>query len=253
MIRFNGLADFEISSDCATVICLPVPGIAHHTLEHLFRNQVLPLAQSKLGKLVFHGSAVEIGTGAIAFLGASGRGKSTIAAAFAVNRTRFLTDDGLVIEPNEQGDFLALPSHPSIRLWQDSQERLLNKGTPMTPSLEYTSKRQFLSGDLIQFCDLARPLRAAYFLGDGSATSITIERLTRAESMMAWVQHSFLLDVEDQDLLTQNFEGIARLVTSINCYHLDYPRNYETLNHVMDAVSFGMENTQLRSLPGLLE
>ena len=58
---------------------------------------------------------------------------------------------------------------------------------------------------------------------------------------MAWVQHSFLLDVEDQGLLTQNFQGIARLVASIKCYHLDYPRNYETLDHVMDAVSFGKD------------
>ena len=42
----------------------------------------MPLALGKFDKLVFHASAVETADGAIAFAGASGRGKSTVAAAF---------------------------------------------------------------------------------------------------------------------------------------------------------------------------
>lgn len=253
MIRFNRLADFEISAGGATVKCLPVPDIAHHTLEHLYRNQVLPLALSKLGKQVFHGSAVEVGTSAIAFLGESGRGKSTLAAGFASSGRRFLTDDGLIVEPGEQGSCLALPSHPSIRLWRDSQEQLLDRSTPMAPAIEYTSKGQFLSGEYLPFCDTARPLRAAFFLGDGSSTAITISRLTPPETMIAWVQHSFLLDVEDRDLLKQNFSGIAQLAAGIDCYYLDYPRDYELLGQVMGAIADTIEDINPRLRPTISE
>src|SRR5688572_17324577 len=99
LLRFPDLADFEVSADGRHVTCAPVPGISPATIEHLYLNQVLPLALSKLGKLVFHASAVDAGGGAVAFLAASGRGKSTLAAGFAVNGHQFLTDDGLVLEP----------------------------------------------------------------------------------------------------------------------------------------------------------
>jgi hypothetical protein len=47
----------------------------------------------------------------VVFAAESGRGKSTLAASFAVNGFRFLTDDGLVLEPAGEG-YAVLPSHP---------------------------------------------------------------------------------------------------------------------------------------------
>jgi hypothetical protein len=69
MRRFQDLADFEISADGYRVTCVPTPSLAEATAEHLYFNQILPLALSMRGKLVFHGSAVEALVGAIAFLG----------------------------------------------------------------------------------------------------------------------------------------------------------------------------------------
>jgi serine kinase of HPr protein (carbohydrate metabolism regulator) len=92
------------------------------TVEHLYLNQVLPLALSRQGKLVLHGSAVDIGGQGVAFLGESGRGKSTLAASFATEGTRFLTDDGLLLEWVGECCMI-IPSHPSIRLWQTAKTR----------------------------------------------------------------------------------------------------------------------------------
>ncbi|MDP2163238.1 MAG: hypothetical protein Q8K21_03295 [Hydrogenophaga sp.] len=74
-LRFPGLADFDISTDGLVVQGHPVPGSSDDTLQHLYLNQVLPLALSRQGKLVFHAGAVETPAGAIAFMGVSGRGK----------------------------------------------------------------------------------------------------------------------------------------------------------------------------------
>ena len=174
-----------------------MPGVSEATSQHLYLNQVLPLVLSKLGKLVFHASAVEVPGGAVAFAAESGRGKSTLAASFAVNGFRFLTDDGLVLEPAADG-YQVQPSHPSIRLWEDSEEALIAPGVETAPAVSFTSKSRFLAGEAIPFCDQPRPLRRMYFLGDGSAETIQIHRLSPAEALVEWVKHSFLLDVEEQ-------------------------------------------------------
>jgi hypothetical protein len=144
LLRFPGLADFQVSADALTVTGIPAPEVSQGTVLHLYLNQVLPLVLSKLGKLVFHASAVEVGEGAVAFVAESGRGKSTLAASFAVSGFRFLTDDGLVVEPGVDG-FKALPSHPSIRLWEDSEVALVPPTARRAPPVHYTSKARFLA------------------------------------------------------------------------------------------------------------
>jgi hypothetical protein len=235
LVRFPDLADFEVSADGQDVSCVRVPGVSDATTEHLYLHQVLPLALSKRGQLVFHGSAVEIKDGAIAFIGESGRGKSTLAAAFATNGHRFLTDDGLVLEPAD-GIYQALPSHPSLRLWEDSHEKLLESGIEPAPALDYTSKARFLAGTALTHCDAPRPLRTAYFLGDGTTPEMTVRRLTAAETVIAWAKHSFLLDVEDRALIGAHFDRIAILSNTLLCYELNYPRRFDELDRLLETV-----------------
>src|SRR3954452_16633668 len=215
---------------------MPAPDISYATTEHLYLNQILPLALSKLGKLVFHASAVELADGAIAFLAPSGRGKSTLAASFAANGHRFLTDDSLVLEQRD-GHYLVQPSHPSVRLWEDSEERLFSGSATTTQPLDYTSKLRVPAGSQVPHCDQPRRLISAYFLGDGyCAEGITLERLTEAETLIEWAKNSFLLDVEDRSLIGAHFDRLAVLANTLPCYRLDYPRRYEDLSRIRDAL-----------------
>ena len=235
LLRFPDLADFEVTPDGHTVRCWPAPGTTEATLQHLYLNQVLPLALSRQGKLVFHASAVEFADGAIAFVAESGRGKSTLAADFAIGGFRFLTDDGLIVEPAVQG-FMARPSHPSIRLWEDSAAALILPGTATAPALQFTSKSRFLADAHLRFCDEPKSLHRVYFLGDGSAAEIGFQRLSASEAMIEWVKHSFLLDVEEKPLLASHFDQLAQLANKPIHYRLDYPRRYEYLARVRRAI-----------------
>jgi len=185
--------------------------------------------------LVFHASAVEIDGGAVAFMGASGKGKSTLAASFATNGFRFLTDDGLMVEARE-GDYQVMPSHPSIRLWLDSKTALIAPDTPAAPALEFTSKSRLLAGGRIAFCDQPRPLRRVYFLGDGSAPALRFERLASADALIELVKHSFLLDIEEREMLAAHFDELSALASQPIYYRLDYPRRYEDLAAVREAI-----------------
>jgi hypothetical protein len=63
LLRFPELAEFEVAANGLEVTCIPAPDVSEATTQHLYLNQVLPLVLSKLGKLVFHASAVEVAGG----------------------------------------------------------------------------------------------------------------------------------------------------------------------------------------------
>ena len=235
LLRFPDLADFLVTRDGRTVSCWPVPGVSDQSLQHLYLNQVLPLALSRQGKLVFHASAVEIGDAAVAFMGESGRGKSTLAASFATTGSRFLTDDGLAVE-TVAGDWRVLPSHPSIRLWEDSQDALVRTGARKAPPVSYTSKARFLAGDDIVFCEEPRRLQGVYFLGAGTSPAPVFERLQPSDALIELVKHSFLLDIEERELLAAHFDELSRLANRPIYFRLDYPRRFEDLAQVRRAI-----------------
>lgn len=235
LLRFPGLADFSVGADGREVQAWAAPGVNAATVEHLYLNQVLPMALSRQGKLVIHASAVEVNGQCVAFVGQSGLGKSTLAASFATTGAGFLTDDGLRLEWQE-GLLTAIPSHPSIRLWDDSRSALVGVAGALAPAVEYTSKARILAGNGLAFCAEPRTLAAIFFLGDGSSESTAIERVSPADALMRLVQSSFLLDIDKRELLAWHFDDISRIANLPLHYHLDYPRRYAALPQVRQAV-----------------
>src|SRR5690606_8330052 len=95
------------------------------TLRHGLLDQVIPMCLGQLGRQVLHASAVRLADGRVlGFVGQSGLGKSTLAAAFAAAGASILTDDCLLIEPRGPG-FAAIGNYPGVRLNEDSATRLL--------------------------------------------------------------------------------------------------------------------------------
>jgi hypothetical protein len=235
LLRFPDLADFQISRNGRNVHCWPVPGTSEETVRHLYLNQVLPLTLSKNGKLLFHGSAVEIGSEAIAFLGTSGRGKSTLAASFATTGFRFLTDDGLELQSRD-GVCEILPSHPSIRLWEDSHLALIPEGARIAPPVQFTSKARLLAGDEIAFCNAPRNLRRVYFLGECSPQETTFACMSPSEALIELVKNSFLLDTGEREMLAAHFNELSSLVKLPIFYRLEYPRQFADLARVRQAI-----------------
>jgi hypothetical protein len=235
-LSFPGLADFRISAAGHSIRCWPVPGVLDATIRHLYLNQILPLALSRQGKLVFHASAVEIGDSGVAFLGASGKGKSTLAASFATSGYRFLTDDALIIATSEDEKWI-VPSHPSIRIWDDCYNALIPNGAQRIPSVQYTPKIRVLAGNDLRFCGKRRRLRRLYFLGDRTVKETIIEPLSATSAMIEFVKHSFLLDIEEGAMLAAQFSDLTDLVKRRNYFRLEYPRSFGALPSVRDAIT----------------
>ena len=225
-LRFPGLADFEVSGDGKEILAYPAGKTDAATVE---------LALSRQGVPAFHASVVTVPGGAVAFLGKAGMGKSTLAASFALNDSEFLTDDSLVIDEDGSACF-ALPSHASLRLWEDSVDALIDAGTERAAGISYTTKARLLAGDALGYRDEAEPLLAAFLLDDKGVDGVTIRALKGVARHMAWVNNSFLLDIEDAGLLAQHFDWTHRIARAVPTFLLDYPRAYGMLEKVRNAI-----------------
>jgi hypothetical protein len=67
-----------------------------------------------------HANALNIGGRAVAFMGHSGAGKSTMAAWFESRGYAVLTDDVCAVEFGADGRAIAQPGIPRLRLWKEA-------------------------------------------------------------------------------------------------------------------------------------
>ena len=239
-LRFRNLADFLISADAGEIHCCPLPEVPIETVRHLFLDQVLPLLLSRRGRIVMHASAIATGDGALAFIGKSGHGKSTLAAHFAQNRFSILCDDAMVLM-EQAGEKMVVPSYPSIRLWPDTLSALFDARTPTTGVAHYTEKRRLPLGANVASEPVA--LRRIYILSTKeectdkeAAGPVQVERLTPSEAMIELSRYTYLLDVTDRRDLRRTFHQLAPLAESIPCYRLYIPYDFSRLPEVCEAV-----------------
>ena len=99
-----------ISPDGRRLRCIPGDAYVQDWQRFLI-GQVLPFAAAVNGLEVLHASAVALRSGALALLGASGAGKTSLALALSRIGAQLLADDVVALESTE-GMLLAHPGAP---------------------------------------------------------------------------------------------------------------------------------------------
>ncbi|MHA7820231.1 MAG: hypothetical protein ACX930_11345 [Erythrobacter sp.] len=250
LLRFPHQADFLLEKGGAIlghrVTGWPAPESDAGTAVNLFHNAILPLLGNHSGGLFLHGSAVRIGSGkeagAIAFLGLSRGGKTTLAGSFAKLGHPFLTEDVIDLDRRE-GRYWVQPKRSKLRLFADSARLLLGEETPI---VDEDCKQDVEAGDALPFADTPAPLRQIYILGTDHDAELSIRRFTLREALGALMPHAFVLDVEDRTRLRGHFARIADLSQDIGSYALDYRRQYAELPRVQEAILDNFRQRQAR-------
>jgi hypothetical protein len=96
-LTFRDSGEFLISGDFTSIRWIE-NGARADLMPILFAGTVLAFYLTMRHQLVLHASAVARGEWALAFVGQSGRGKSTLAALAAVAGARVITDDVLLVD-----------------------------------------------------------------------------------------------------------------------------------------------------------
>lgn len=234
LLRFPDEADFAINLASRSATGWPAPETTPDHFDSLFYHGVVPLVGNHLGGLFLHGSAVAIRGQAVAFLGLSRSGKTTLAGALAKAGYPFLTEDVIELLPSGS-DYLLQPKHSRLRLFIDSAAYLLGREFADADP-EDDDKHSLAGGDDLPFSDAAAPLARLYLLGHDHGAPLAITRLEGPAALTQVLPHSFVLDVEDKARLRGHFSRIAELSERIGCSALDYPREYEELPAVVAAI-----------------
>ena len=194
-IHYPGLADFLLDRLGHHVRCVAQAQTAPETIRHLFLDQVIPPLLNLRGREALHASAVQTPYGACAFVGQSGWGKSTMAAAFHVAGHPALCDDCLLLK-DDQEQMSVEPAYPGLRLWEDSRGVLFgnNAGTTLAVS-QNTAKRRIPVNDSDLGQIAFQPLRAIYTLqapeGEETVDRPVIEPLSVRAAFMELVECAF--------------------------------------------------------------
>jgi hypothetical protein len=227
-LDYGPIGTFDLSP-CGTRITW-YPGT--HDCEECGRQcilgRVLGLAVALGGELCLHGSCVELGGRAVAFLGGKGSGKSTLAAALGVQGARLVTDD--MLRALGAAPVQAAPGIRRLRLRPDSAAAAEHPGM----GVEHAHHGKLIL-DVGEEPLAPLPLAAIYILQPrpaGSANlAVTREARTGSRAAITLLSHLMvgsLLGARTAEL----FRIAARLGAEVPLYTLRVPRDLRLLPSV---------------------
>lgn len=170
------------------------PGASTEMVRALIVGPALALAMQQRRTFCLHGSAVTIGTHAIAFLAPKGYGKSTMALALVLAGARLLSDDTLAVDAGPPA--LVWPGVHSIRVCVETLSALDPKTLPVR--LVQGVKSTVTGFPDCRLSMVRVPLRAIYVLapakpGEMSVAAMRIP-MSRMAASLALVAHAKLGD-----------------------------------------------------------
>jgi hypothetical protein len=215
-------------------------------------GQALSFALVKCGLEPIHATTVVVNGEAVAFLGNSGMGKSTLAACFLDAGYGMLTDDLLILKP-KSGVFMAYPGPPRIKLYPRLAIRFLGTASEGV-AMNSESKKLVLPLDETRTSTSPTPLKALYTLaGPRQAAGkhpIRIQKLTARESFLELIKNTFNSRVVNPDRLERQFKQTSQVVSHMVVKKLSYPRVLARLPAVRDAILGDLNNIERRAACG---
>ena len=237
--------EFVVALNGSWIDCYPQAETPQEDIELWLFGLVLAFLLQGRGIFSLHAAAVDCHGRAIAFLGHNGFGKSTLALFFLQQGHSLITDDVLPIVGKE-GAPLALPVCSAINLWPETLAEFEKLDGHLSLSEKATSKHRYSLETLkAPFCKSAVPLRGIYFLEPYSREEIDrvqITALSQTRSLLdliGYTRANSMLPLLSQKNLLNTY---ADLFSRVRVRHLKYPRGFEYLPRIYDAVLLDMVN-----------
>ena len=226
--------DFFVSVGGTRVLWRRLAGVPDEVLFTYLLNQVLSECLVARGIEPLHASGIVIDGGAIAILGDSGYGKSTLAAALMGMGYTLLSDDVLVLA-FVGNEVLAHPSLARLKLHPDSADAAFAQRRAL-PMNTFTDKMILPLGNS-EHAAIPVPLRTIYVLPSAAGTArISIRSATGRRALLALIKSPFTLIHHDQRRLERQLRFASRLAQAVPVKFLSYPRRLELLPAVAASI-----------------
>lgn len=234
LLRVPPVGRFLIE-DRARVHYQPAQGKSPEDLAAFLTGSVMGLLLHLRGALVIHGSAVEVGGRAAIFCGASGVGKSTLAAALGRRGYPMASDDLSTLARDE---------HHNITLWPDGRKHKL--WARAINALDLTDRqgdgvRQQIHKFHVEpsaITTAALPVGWIYELSeDRGDPQIRIERASLPDAAVLMRRNAFrakiMWELNQKDAY---FLAAAQIARTSGFFHIKRPRDFTRMDEVVDQL-----------------
>ena len=205
----------------------PVPGVEPRVVRLYLLGPALALVLHQRGLLVLHASAVTLDDGVVAFLGHSGHGKSTTAAALHARGCRVVADDVVALDLSGDGSPVALPGVPELRLWPDAVVAVGETPDALPRVHPREEKRAHVVAGV---GGTSAALRRVYVLADDE--SLEIEPLDGHAAAFELLQHSYVAPALERLGSARHLAQCARLARAVPVRRLRRPRSLAGLGEL---------------------
>ncbi len=209
--------------------------ISDDLLRSFVQGALLAAALRQRHLLVLHGSAVSDGERAIAFLGNSGWGKSTLAEYFCQHGYELITDDVMVVTPGTETEPARIPPGvKQVRLRPASAERLVEDYENLPLVTEVSPKRlRVLKGEDVR----SIPLSKLYVLQRQTADENRITPLDPQHVPLHFVAHTHSTNwITDPNYISEHFSQCAQLAKHTPVALLERVLSLDSLPDIFDLV-----------------
>jgi hypothetical protein len=237
-VRGWEMGETLVAADGRQIFCRPDAAAPPESFQVYLLGQALSFAFLKLGFEPLHGTAVVVEGRAVVFLGGSGLGKSTLAAAFVEAGYPVLTDDVLMTQP-VAGQMTAFPGPPRLKLFPKMARRFV-KDLARAVRMNTGTPKLVIPLAPAQTCRKPTPIAAFYELASAPGTpaidSIRIDEMTRRDGALALIAASFNQRLVTRERLVRQFSAATILADRIPVRRLSYPRRLVRLPGVVAAI-----------------
>lgn len=221
------------------IVVEPISGIDESMLRPSILGPAMSVVLRQRGLLVLHASSVAINHTAVAFLGSSGWGKSTIAQTFHAQGYDILTDDVMAVETSRPHP-IVFPGFPQLKL---SPEAAASMGgdskclSPLFPNAEKLSYA-FTGG----FQNTPLPLERIYVLANGTYHDIT--QLPPQAAFTELVRHTRAIHLlKAPEFIHSHLRQCSSLIRNVSSCRLSRQISLEALPELVKLVKEDLANT----------
>jgi len=223
------VAKYQVRSGSEIVVD-PETGGDDKLVQGYLVGAAMAILLNQRGRLVLHASAVKIHGCGIAFLGASGVGKSSTAASLLMRGHTLLVDDIAAIEFNSQKPVI-YPGFPQLKLAEEAAQSIHAGDLQLQYMDELDEKHNYRltqnsTGDPIE-------IKRIYILSEGS--SIEIQELSAQQAVVEMVRYSMPTSMVKLDM-AGHFDKCVKLAGLIESYQLIRPLSLKMLPMVAETI-----------------